>query len=334
MPAISVVIPVYNTESCLERCIESVFQQDFEDFELLLMDDGSSDGSGAVCDRFAEKDRRVKVFHLEHGGVSRARNAGIEVAEGTFIAFVDSDDTILPHCLSALWDEEVDFSVGGFERRKDDETIRFLLPVCRKYNRIERRYFFEDNLLVSTPFDGPCAKLFRKSVIEEHQLRFNEALDYAEDKLFVYNYLLYAKTFKVTECVVYIQLRRKVSLSSDILSDKHICQLLSFLPFYTKIVEKLRQKIPSKATSSLYHQEVTGRYVYRILNIFKDRKSDVQTMPNVAYLAKLLAADNRPPMDFDGKYVVISYYVSKYFGKYGLYVFMSFYNLFTKRQKI
>ena len=93
-PTISVIAPVYNTEKYLPRCIDSILAQTFTDFELLLIDDGSKDNSGAVCDEYASKDERVRVFHKENGGVSSARNVGLDNAKGEWITFVDSDDWI------------------------------------------------------------------------------------------------------------------------------------------------------------------------------------------------------------------------------------------------
>ena len=93
-PKISVIVPVYNTEKYLRRCIDSVLAQTYQDFELLLIDDGSKDSSGAICDEYAAKDARVRVFHKENGGVSSARNLGLDNARGEWVTFVDSDDYI------------------------------------------------------------------------------------------------------------------------------------------------------------------------------------------------------------------------------------------------
>lgn len=103
MPAISVIVPVYKAEAFLDKCVESVLSQTFRDFELLLIDDGSPDGSGALCDSYAARDRRVRVFHKENGGVSSARNLGLAQAEGDYIAFADSDDWMDPDELAVLY---------------------------------------------------------------------------------------------------------------------------------------------------------------------------------------------------------------------------------------
>lgn len=94
IPQMSIIVPVYKTEKYLRRCIQSILSQTFSNFELILIDDGSPDNSGIICDEYAKKDKRVKVFHQKNGGVSNARNKGIEHAQGTWISFIDSDDYV------------------------------------------------------------------------------------------------------------------------------------------------------------------------------------------------------------------------------------------------
>ena len=95
-PKITVIIPVYNAESTLRRCLDSILAQTFTDFECLLINDGSKDRSGEICEEYANKDSRVRVFHKENGGVSSARNVGLDNARGEWITFCDSDDTVMP----------------------------------------------------------------------------------------------------------------------------------------------------------------------------------------------------------------------------------------------
>lgn len=97
---ITVIVPIYQSERYLERCVDSILSQDYTDFELLLIDDGSTDASGAICQKYADKDNRIKVLHRENGGLSAARNSGIDIAQGKWITFVDSDDAISPSTLS------------------------------------------------------------------------------------------------------------------------------------------------------------------------------------------------------------------------------------------
>lgn len=117
MPTISVIVPVYKVEPYLRRCVDSILAQTYTDFELILVDDGSPDNCGAICDEYAAKDRRIRVLHQENGGLSAARNAGLDVAEGEYIALVDSDDIVfdnyLEKLLGSLLAEQADVSICG-----------------------------------------------------------------------------------------------------------------------------------------------------------------------------------------------------------------------------
>ncbi|MCT0015469.1 glycosyltransferase family 2 protein, partial [Lactococcus lactis subsp. lactis] len=112
MPKISVIVPVYNVEKLLRRCLDSIINQSFEDFELLLIDDGSKDNSGQICDHYKKQDERVRVWHIPNGGQSAARNLGIDNVQGDFIAFIDSDDFVELDYLEQLYqpmlEDEVD----------------------------------------------------------------------------------------------------------------------------------------------------------------------------------------------------------------------------------
>lgn len=113
-PKISVIIPVYNTESTLHKCVDSILNQSYEDWELLLIDDGSKDHSAFICDEYAQQDKRIKVFHKENGGVSSARNIGIDNAEGKWITFIDSDDWVERNYLSNLYQNDENDIVASY----------------------------------------------------------------------------------------------------------------------------------------------------------------------------------------------------------------------------
>ena len=101
-PTVSIIVPVYNAEHTIRRCIESILNQEYTDFELLLVNDGSTDGSGAICDEYAAKDSRIQVIHKENTGVSESRNLALDRARGTYLQFLDSDDWITPDATSSL----------------------------------------------------------------------------------------------------------------------------------------------------------------------------------------------------------------------------------------
>ena len=160
---ISVIVPIYQTERYLPRCIDSILAQSFRDFELLLIDDGSKDNSGAICDRYARQDSRVRVFHKENGGVSDTRNFGLDHAKGDYIAFVDSDDYIGHDYLKILMEmaveNDADMTIISFQQT-DTEDMVFVESVDQRTVYSGRETFQE--MVKASLFDTHiCAKLFK-----------------------------------------------------------------------------------------------------------------------------------------------------------------------------
>ena len=128
MSEISIIVPVYNVDQYLENCIESILNQTFKDYELILIDDGSTDKSGEICDKYEKKDNRIKVIHKYNGGLSSARNAGLDLACGKYIGFVDSDDSIHPEMYEILYDLQqiynADISVCSFKKVYENIDVK------------------------------------------------------------------------------------------------------------------------------------------------------------------------------------------------------------------
>lgn len=203
MPRISVIIPVYNVEKYLRRCIDSVLSQTHTDFELLLVDDGSLDGSGAICDEYATVDSRVRVFHKQNGGASSARNIGIEKARGEFIYFIDADDIIYPQTLQILLQEinkgegDVDVIVSDHVSVFRDKSIRRTISWCResKVDRISAFFKSDDTAIWNI--------LIRRLLIVENQLRFDTALTIGEDLVFLLQLVSLDVKYKKYDAVTY-----------------------------------------------------------------------------------------------------------------------------------
>ncbi|MDY6367562.1 MAG: glycosyltransferase family 2 protein [Clostridia bacterium] len=188
---ISVIVPVYNTEKYLNRCIDSILAQTFTDFELLLIDDGSTDSSGKICDEYALKDKRVKVFHKENGGVSRARNLGIDNAQGEYLSFIDSDDYIRPEMyekLAKIIDiYGVDLVCSNLEQ--NGKVLANKTPQNRVIDKQEIHdkilpYFTENDTLGA---GGYTTMLIKRSVLEKGSVRFYEDFAFQEDTMFMIN---------------------------------------------------------------------------------------------------------------------------------------------------
>lgn len=193
-PKISIIVPIYNAEKHLCKCIESILSQTFTDFELLLINDGSKDHSGQICEDFARKDIRVKVFHQSNEGVSSARNKGLDNSCGQYICFIDADDWVEQEYLNAfftdaLQEDEFLFVVQNiFQENKNNTLIFFEFP-DKIFNQNEFEVLFWHVRLIN--FGAPFAKLYSLDIIKKYSIYFDEHLSCGEDLLFMLKYLKY-----------------------------------------------------------------------------------------------------------------------------------------------
>lgn len=211
---VSVIIPIYNADKFIAECIESILCQTYKDFELLLVDDGSTDKSFDVCLNYAQKDARVKCFHKKNEGVSMTRNYGIRHAEGQYIVFVDADDTVSSVFLANLMAyKAADIVISGY--------------VSKRNNRIVAEHIFDQQSLVNLKecigidnilaYGSPWGKLFKLEIINQYDIKFNAQLSNHEDRLFLFQYLKYIRTISITKTTDYVYIDRESgnSLSRD-----------------------------------------------------------------------------------------------------------------------
>ena len=197
---ISVIVPVYNAEKYLPSCVDSILGQTFSDFELFLVDDGSTDSSGEVCDRYSERDLRIRVIHQQNAGVSKARNCGLDAARGEYIVFVDADDRVRPNYLSDLIiasrrlgiDQQRTLVLSDYQPFSDDgiEGRSFPEPFSMDFKMkqgMTAEHFRE--LIFQFRLFPPYCKLYRRDIIEMNHIRFREGMRTAEDFEFNSRYL-------------------------------------------------------------------------------------------------------------------------------------------------
>jgi len=227
-PKISVIVPIYNVEQYLLRCIDSILAQTFTDFEVLLIDDGSTDNSGKICDEYAKKDNRIRVFHKENSGVSAARNLGLREAVGKFICFCDSDDEMRDCYLQTLISIEektdADMVVGTFSSYVVNVKRRLSFVLKDKtYSRGELGLLLCD-LRQKGSLGVPWNKLFKANIIKKHYVSFDVTLDSYEDEVFNLEYLQYTNKVTTTHIIIYDYiLRSNTSLSQRFIEfDKHL----------------------------------------------------------------------------------------------------------------
>ena len=190
LPKISIIVPVYNTEKYLRRCLDSIAAQTFTDWECICVDDGSPDASGAMLDAYARRDARFCVIHQENGGVSRARNTALDAARGEYVGFVDSDDWIESEMISTLYDtaieHEADAVVSGYKWFSPNGKIEEIAP---KFGWMDMPKDFV------MEWQGPCAKLFKRTILHKENIRFPEGITLAEDLFFTFQ--VFFRTQKV-----------------------------------------------------------------------------------------------------------------------------------------
>ena len=222
MPEISVIVPVYKTEAYLDRCVRSIAEQSFGDIEILLVDDGSPDASPLLCDEWAARDGRVRVIHKENGGVSDARNHGIERARGAYIAFVDSDDWLEPDALEYLYGLlrrfDADFSMAGLYKSAD---MGVLPQVSSEERSLTQREFlkllFKDGTQEDVQY--PCGKLYKRELFET--VRFPAGVANGEDVTASFELALRSRTAAAGTKIVYHYFCHPESVTSQRFGEKN-----------------------------------------------------------------------------------------------------------------
>ncbi len=282
-PAISVIVPIYNTIQYLKHCVDSILRQSFQDLEIILVDDGSTDGSGALCDQYRSKHENIIVIHKQNAGLGYARNSGIDAASGKYLAFVDSDDFVdgdfLYKLYTAAEKSDADCAVAGCTVVYAKKEVRS--PCTTAERRIGADEM--DDLLLgsfgslpSSKKDAPYgmsvwARLYRRELIEREHIRFVSEREYiSEDILFNIDFLRHAKRAVLVPDVSYHYIcTNPFSLSSVYRSDRIETDLI-----FAKYLEKKLQEIFPRGEYMLYWQRfLMMRIGYDIVQEVRWRKS-------------------------------------------------------------
>lgn len=206
MALVSIIVPVYNVEKYLKRCVESLLSQTLKDIEIILVDDGSTDNCPALCDEFSKIDDRITVVHKHNGGLSSARNAGLKVAKGKYIGFIDSDDTANPtmfeDLVSTIQKEHVDFVMSDYIRieKNDQHFLKTVNIAGGKYSKDDIKSIIFPNLIMGSNIDyGPLLSvwhcLYDSAFLKTHDIKFDEEVRWSEDNIFSSIVGYYAESF-------------------------------------------------------------------------------------------------------------------------------------------
>ncbi|QNF26187.1 glycosyltransferase [Metabacillus elymi] len=233
MSKISVIVPVYNVDEFLPNCISSILEQTYKDIELILINDGSTDKSGEICNEFAEKDDRVKVLHNKNSGPSSARNAGIKLAQGEFIAFVDADDTIEPNMYEILLkhslEHNADIVVCPFKTINLVNNTEAISSIMKDANIIFDKHKIEKQIIPSILNNKTYSlmpifnKLYKKSLFYSNNIKFDTEKSHSEDARLNFTLLTIINNLVYIEQPLYNYfIRERDSLTNKIRSDLHI----------------------------------------------------------------------------------------------------------------
>lgn len=283
-PVVSVIIPVYNTEKYLDKCISSVREQTYKNIEILLIDDGSSDRSGAICNRHGAEDDRIRVMHICNSGVSHARNLGIQRASGKYLFFVDSDDYIefgmIADQVKKMEDECADLCISALS----DENLAsgFCIDLNKQCDP-ELTFLLKNHLLF-----GPMVKLYRRDIVINHGIMFPEDFSYGEDLLFNLGYLRYVdRICYANQCYYHYVRDNTQSLSQKVRWDAFENDMVLHWALKKWLLEK---KLMSKTTQRFLADRVVGTASDAIALVYRQdcpwRRSE-----QLRYIRKILHND-------------------------------------------
>ena len=264
-PEVSVIVPIYNAEIYIKKCVDSIISQLFNNIEIILVNDGSTDKSGLICDEYAKKDIRIKVIHKNNEGVAMARNEGMKLATGKYFVFIDSDDYVENDYIEILYNamvvKDVDLVLSGYKK------------VALENNKIIDEYVKLDRLMSTEQFlnhiheylekmliQGPCSKIFKRNIIEENNIKFPNNMSFGEDTIFVYSYIEKCKNiFNICHAPYNYLVHKNNSLSSKAIGNKLEIfifineKLMNLLSKYNAINEKNKEYINSNICNQLIY---------------------------------------------------------------------------------
>lgn len=288
---ISIIIPIYNVEKYLEKCLDSILNQTYKNLEIILIDDGSTDNSPNICNSYCEKDKRIKIIHKNNEGVSSARNKGIELSKGKYIVFIDSDDYVSNEHIEVLYDciisNNVDLVISNLIDISEDGIIlnneekeSFLM----NKDQCLKELLSEDNF-----YHLCCGNIYRKDLLEK--IRFNCKYRIAEDLDFLYRYIKQISSAYFLSKNTYYYLKREGSATNSIYSEKWNDELKICNFIISEMVE-LENNFHKYAKRKYIRLNINQAYRFKLnKNQTKILKNNIKIYKNEMFNSKLF--DNK-----------------------------------------
>lgn len=272
LPVISVIIPIYNSEAFLDGCIQSVIEQSYKNWELILVDDGSTDSSSKICDKYTLLDERVKVIHKINGGVGSARNEGLKISVGQWIVFIDSDDYVRPSYFENLLSQT----------NKDVDLVVSFPEVILK-DKAYKLNHYKEGLVTENDTDklfsiydlhehtSPWGKLYRANIIKDNDICFCKDMCFGEDAVFLYTFLLFAHNVFILNKSDYCyrgEIEGSLSKRMNTVDDEYI----NYSHIHEIVSSLIKQKTVINVDAVLKLNALIEVYIWRTLNTLYHNK--------------------------------------------------------------
>lgn len=278
-PLISIIVPVYNAEKYLRKCIDSIVNQTYTNLEIILVDDGSPDNSGAICDEYAKNDSRIKVIHKPNGGLSSARNAGLDLSSGEYLTFIDSDDYIeldtVEQVVKTLLDREVEVVlIREKQVNENGETTKIVGETPTDTIFYKEKEFLAD-LILAKQINGACDKFYKRELL--NGLRFEENKHHGEDMLFNVCYLEKVNTVGYVDSIKYSYVANQNSITHS----KFNSHSVDSLYFKDKVYEIAKEKFPKYSGILSRRCFVARLTLLRLIFDSKEQKNQAELLGEI-----------------------------------------------------
>lgn len=307
MKKVSIIVPIYNSELYLDECIKSIINQTYKNIEILLLDDGSTDNSLTICNKYKKEDSRIRIIKKNNSGVSNTRNIGITKSLGEYIAFVDSDDVIDKRYIEYLI-KDIDDTYFNVCKSKIiySNNLQNLKNTKYKKNELEKKdfiYLSEINVL-----NSPCYKLFNRKIIKENRIKFNENLSLGEDLLFNLDYLKHIKKIYIVDNELYCYRKSNTkSLTKKYRPNMEEIQLLllnKFEEFFYKIKGKYEKTYNTQIVNFI-SAIIVNEYRNNNINFYKKIRK-INTFLKRQQIKQILKKHKKTNNNI--KYIVLRYH--------------------------
>lgn len=304
---ISIIVPIYNAEKYLKKCLDSLIIQSYENIEIILIDDGSTDSSAEICHVYLKKDKRIKYIFQNNAGVSKARNVGISYATGKYILFVDSDDYVLKDYVKSLFEvmDGSELSVCGYYLiNSSNDIINSSVKGQRRNLKLKaEEYMYSLFSFNEFSYQGYiCSKLFKRSIILNENIQFEEDIKYNEDRLFVLKYVLCCKNVAYNDEPLYMYKQHDESVMSAI-KKGYSPDMMTELFAFEKMLYLLNKKNKKIYAEALFNACYAVASLKKIVN----NKQDKRHIKKIQRRWSLMAIINRN-ICFKNKAIILFYF--------------------------